>query len=94
MLFCLPHISKCSVQPFERFKVRVFNPKTIYRVALPVLVGISIMNIPISAFRDFPPLLTPLLSNGLVMGVVLVIILENMVGWDKYETAKLNNKMG
>ncbi|MFD2701657.1 uracil/xanthine transporter [Paenibacillus shunpengii] len=76
------------------FQGAVFNPKTIYRVALPVLVGISIMNIPISAFRDFPPLLTPLLSNGLVIGVVLVIILENMVGWDKYETAKLNKNMG
>ncbi|MCM3784571.1 uracil/xanthine transporter [Neobacillus mesonae] len=73
------------------FQGAVFNPKTIYRVALPVLTGISIMNIPVSAFKDFPPLLTPILSNGLVIGVVLVIILENVVGWDKYE-GKVTNK--
>ncbi|MBD7968797.1 uracil/xanthine transporter [Paenibacillus gallinarum] len=68
------------------FQGAVFNPKTIYRVALPVLIGISIMNIPSSAFTEFPPLLTPILSNGLIIGVVMVIILENFVRWDKYET--------
>lgn len=70
------------------FQGAVFNPKTIYRVALPVLTGISIMNIPASAFTEFPLVLTPILSNGLVVGVVIAIVLENVVKWDKYETKK------
>lgn len=61
------------------------NAKTIYRVALPVLAGIGIMNVPASAYADFPPLLTPLASNGLVVGVILSLILENLVHWDNYE---------
>ncbi|WP_211749238.1 uracil/xanthine transporter [Paenibacillus sp. Marseille-Q4541] len=75
------------------FQGAVFNPKTIYRVAIPVLTGISIMNIPASAFTEFPPLLTPILSNGLVIGVMLVIILENVVRWDKYETKVSEKEM-
>lgn len=61
------------------------NSKTIYRVALPVLTGIGIMNIPASAFADFPPLLTPLASNGLVVGVILALVMENLVPWSQFE---------
>ncbi|GLX66799.1 uracil/xanthine transporter [Paenibacillus glycanilyticus] len=68
------------------FQGTTFNAKTIYRVALPVLTGISIMNIPASAFAEFPPLLTPILSNGLIIGVILAIILENLVRWELFET--------
>lgn len=68
------------------FQGTTFNAKTIYRVALPVLTGISIMNIPVSAFSEFPPLLTPILSNGLIIGVILVIILENVVRWERFDT--------
>lgn len=68
------------------FQGTTFNAKTIYRVALPVLTGISIMNIPVSAFAEFPPLLTPILSNGLIIGVILVILLEIFVRWDRFET--------
>jgi len=69
------------------FQGTTFNAKTIYRLALPVLTGISIMNVPASAFADFPPLLTPIVSNGLVIGVVVVILLESFVRWDKYDAS-------
>lgn len=68
------------------FHGMAFNPKTIYRVALPVLTGIGIMNVPASAFTDFPPLLTPIASNGLIVGVILAIAMENIVRWENYET--------
>ncbi|MWC29575.1 uracil/xanthine transporter [Paenibacillus sp. MMS18-CY102] len=71
---------------FRTIQGTTFNAKTIYRLALPVLTGISIMNIPSSAFTEFPPLLMPILSNGLVIGVIMVIVLENVVRWEKYET--------
>ncbi|MDW0113180.1 uracil/xanthine transporter [Sporosarcina saromensis] len=53
-----------------------FDPKTIYRVALPSLVGLSIMMMPIEVFSELPELLQPLLSNGLLMGILAVLILE------------------
>ncbi|WP_310828663.1 uracil/xanthine transporter [Paenibacillus pedocola] len=68
------------------FNSTSLNSKTIYRVALPVLTGIGIMNVPVTAFADFPPLLTPLVSNGLVVGVILAIVMENLIHWGRYET--------
>jgi xanthine/uracil permease len=65
------------------------NAKTIYRVALPALTGIGIMNLPASAFAEFPPLLTPIASNGLIVGVILAILLENFIHWEKYENLPL-----
>lgn len=65
------------------------NAKTIYRIALPALTGIGIMNIPASAFAQFPPLLTPVASNGLLVGVILAMLMENFIQWEKYETLPL-----
>ncbi|MBD0383006.1 uracil/xanthine transporter [Paenibacillus sedimenti] len=62
-----------------------FNSKTIYRIALPVLLGISIMNIPPQAYSMLPMYIRPLVSNGLAMGVILSLILESLVNWTKYE---------
>jgi xanthine/uracil permease len=76
------------------FQGTAFNAKTIYRVALPVLTGISIMNVPASAFANFPPLLTPIVSNGLVIGVIFVILLEAFVRWEKYEVVPAASKAG
>ncbi|WP_127534037.1 uracil/xanthine transporter [Paenibacillus kobensis] len=76
------------------FQGTAFNAKTIYRVALPVLTGISIMNVPASAFANFPPLLTPIVSNGLVIGVIFVILLEGFVRWEKYEAVPAASKAG
>ncbi|UQZ36810.1 uracil/xanthine transporter [Paenibacillus sp. PK3_47] len=69
------------------------NAKTIYRIALPALTGIGIMNIPATAFAEFPPLLTPLASNGLVVGVILAVLMENFIHWEKYETPSLASPM-
>ena len=62
-----------------------FTPKTIYRIAAPVLLGISIMNIPVEMFGSIPLLVRPLLSSGLLMGIILAIILENTINWSKLD---------
>ncbi|NEW06660.1 uracil/xanthine transporter [Paenibacillus sp. SYP-B3998] len=62
-----------------------FNSKTVYRIALPVLLGISIMNTPPQAFSVLPIYLRPLVGNGLAMGVILSLVLEVVVNWRKYE---------
>ena len=62
-----------------------FTPKTIYRIAAPVLLGISIMNIPVEMFGSIPLLVRPLLSSGLLMGIILAVILENTINWSKLD---------
>ncbi len=59
--------------------------KTIYRIAAPVLFGIALMNIPASAFSTIPMMIRPLVSNGMLMGILLAILLENTVRWDKFD---------
>lgn len=53
-----------------------FNPKTVYRVALPALLGLSVMGLPASAFSTLPELVQPLLSNGLLMGILAALFME------------------
>lgn len=60
-----------------------FNSNTIFRLAAPVLLGISIMNLPLEMFEGLPVEIQPFLNNGLVMGMLLSIILEKIVKWDK-----------
>jgi xanthine/uracil permease len=62
-----------------------FNSKTIYRVAIPVLIGVCIMNMSPNLFSSFPMSIRPLLSNGLLMGILLSIFLDKMVVWTKYD---------
>ncbi|MGG5254352.1 uracil/xanthine transporter [Neobacillus sp. SM06] len=63
----------------------VFTSKTIYRIALPVLLGIAVMNIPASMFSSIPLLIRPLVSNGLIVGILISIVLENLIDWSKLE---------
>ncbi|HEY4553120.1 MAG TPA: uracil/xanthine transporter, partial [Bacillaceae bacterium] len=57
------------------------NSKTLYRLAVPALAGICIMNIPAGAFAPFPMLIRPLISNGLLVGVMLSLLFEIFGNW-------------
>ncbi|MEK3937154.1 uracil/xanthine transporter [Sporosarcina sp. FSL W7-1349] len=57
-----------------------FEPKTVYRVALPALLGLSIMTLPASVFATMPELIQPLVSNGLLMGILAALLME-MIYW-------------
>ncbi|MGR3766262.1 uracil/xanthine transporter [Rossellomorea sp. NS-SX7] len=63
----------------------VFNSVTIYRLAAPVLVGISIMNMDPASFTSLPVFVQPIVTNGFIMGVLVSILLEKMVNWEKEE---------
>ncbi|TDF94468.1 uracil/xanthine transporter [Paenibacillus piri] len=63
----------------------VFDSKTIYRIALPILLGISIMNTPALAFMGLPVSIRPLASNGLVVGILVSVFLELAVNWSRLE---------
>jgi xanthine/uracil permease len=44
-----------------------------------------LMNILPNAFANVPMLLQPFLTNGLIMGVLISIVLEKSVNWKRYE---------
>lgn len=53
-----------------------FEPKTVYRIALPSLLGLSIMTLPPEAFQTLPELIRPILSNGMLVGILSALIME------------------
>lgn len=48
----------------------------LHRLTIPMLVGLSILNVPPETFNTFPVIIQPLISNGLLVGVLLSVILE------------------
>ncbi|HET9921594.1 MAG TPA: uracil/xanthine transporter [Ktedonobacteraceae bacterium] len=61
-----------------------FTFKTIYRIALPVLLGLSLMLIPSTAFSTIPDIVRSLIQNGLVMGILVAMILEFAIPWERF----------
>ncbi len=59
------------------------NPRNIYRLAIPLFVGIFLMSAPDAVIESLPMMLSSLLGNGLLMGIILALLLENMINWDK-----------
>ena len=53
-----------------------FEPKTVYRIALPSLLGLSIMTLPPIAFQTLPELIRPILSNGMLVGILTALVME------------------
>ncbi|WP_342513799.1 uracil/xanthine transporter [Sporosarcina sp. FSL K6-1522] len=69
-----------------------FEPKTVYRIALPALIGLSIMSMPTTAFATVPTLLQPLLSNGMLVGILVALLMELIyyLGQQKHVIGKSN----
>lgn len=68
---------------FDFLKQVSLNTMNVYRVAIPIFVGVVLMIFPASYFDSIPLFIRPFVSNGLLMGIVLSLILENVVRWDK-----------
>ena len=62
-----------------------FTFKTIYRIALPVLLGLSLFIIPSTAFGTIPDLVRSLVQNGLVMGILVAMIVQFAIPWKRIE---------
>ncbi len=67
----------------DTIKGMVFSYKSIYRIATPVLLGLALMTVPPTAFSSIPALIRTLVQNGLVMGILVAMILEHAIHWDK-----------
>lgn len=55
-----------------------YHADNIYRAAIPVFVGIVIMTMPGVNFETIPTFIRPILSSGLLVGITLAMILENV----------------
>lgn len=65
------------------FEKITFNTLNIYRAAIPIFVGMIIMTMPLSYFESLPSAIRPLISSGMLVGIVLALILENVFKWDR-----------
>ena len=59
------------------------NARNIYRLALPIFIGIFLMSAPAAVLNSLPTMFSSLLGNGLLIGIILALILENTIKWDK-----------
>lgn len=66
-----------------------FSASTILRLALPVLTGIAIMNTPAEATASLPTLVRPLIANGMLMGILLSLSLEQAARIRRRKCAQL-----
>lgn len=60
-----------------------FTARNIYRLALPLFVGLFLMGLPPVYLQELPLALRPLLSNGLLVGILLALVMENLIPWDR-----------
>ncbi|WP_145551439.1 uracil/xanthine transporter [Yersinia intermedia] len=59
------------------------NARNIYRLAIPLFFGVFFMSIPTSFLQAMPVLIRPLVSNGLLMGILIALLVENLIPWDR-----------
>jgi xanthine/uracil permease len=67
----------------DTIKGMVFSYKSIYRIAAPVLLGLALMTVPPTAFSSIPAIIRTLLQNGFVIGILVAMILEHTIRWDR-----------
>ncbi|HWO75396.1 MAG TPA: uracil/xanthine transporter [Bacillus sp. (in: firmicutes)] len=65
-----------------------FTSNSIFRFAIPLLFGVSLMNLPVEIYSSLPALIQPFISNGLIMGMLLSIIFELAFKWERLEPAE------
>lgn len=68
---------------FFFFNQTTLSARNIYRLALPLFFGIFFMSMPAAFLHSVPIMIRPLLSNGLLIGVMLAVVLENIFPWDR-----------
>lgn len=59
------------------------NPRNIYRIAIPIFSGLFLMTLSPVYLQDVPALIRPIAGNGLLMGIIIVLLLERVMPWDR-----------
>lgn len=66
----------------KSFNGYTFNSVTIYRIAAPVLIGVSLMTVDPGLFTFLPAIILPLVTNGFIMGFLISLVMETFIKWD------------
>ena len=66
-------------QGIKEFRKLNFTNRESYIIGISLLVGIGIMFLPSSAFSVLPGVIGYILSNGLIVGTILVRLLEHVL---------------
>ncbi len=74
VVFCL--ILSLGICEFNKVKIDV---RQMYVIGMSLLVGAGLMQLPTEALDIFPRAVTSLISNGLVVGVLMTIVLERLI---------------
>jgi len=48
-----------------------------------VFTGLFLMTLPPAYLQDVPALIRPIVGNGLLMGIIMVLLLERVMPWDR-----------
>lgn len=62
-----------------------FDFRTVFRVAGPTLTGLAILSLPAKTFQSLPGFAQAICANGMLVGILLAILLENLVPWKRLE---------
>lgn len=66
---------------FQALERSVLSSANIYRAGLPFLVGVGLMTLPATTFATVPTMLRALISNGLIVGVLMALVLDHLPWW-------------
>lgn len=70
-----------------------FTFKTIFRIAVPTLTGLAIQSMPSTSFATLPGFARAIFGNGMLVGIILALLLENTVRWSKFEDTSQAKKV-
>lgn len=62
-----------------------FTFRTIFRIAAPTLTGLAIQSMPTQSFASLPGLVRAIAGNGMLVGILIAVILENTVRWHRLD---------
>ncbi|MGG2066946.1 purine/pyrimidine permease [Bacillus sp. S14(2024)] len=80
-----------ALQEFET----VENKKNLFQiVGISLFAGIGVMFIPAKAFATISPMLVSILSNGLVFGVIIAVVAENIITRKKVKHQEVTKFQG
>jgi xanthine/uracil permease len=65
-------------QAIYEYKKIDFDNRAGFVVGTSIIIGVGMMFLPVQAFQNLPEILKYIVSNGLIVGIILVILLEHV----------------
>jgi xanthine/uracil permease len=74
---------------FKEYKTELNSEKNLFIISTSLMVGIGSLFIPAAALKEWPSIIVTLLSNGLIMGMLTCIALEQF--YKRKQSSKKEN---